>query len=87
MARTSKTNWARVDAMTDEEIDYTDNPEITAEMFNLMRKYEPPKKVLVNLRMDKEIVDFFKENSKQYQTKINEILLAFVRGYKKAHSH
>ena len=37
MARTSKTNWAKVDAITDEEIDYTDNPEITEEMFKLMR--------------------------------------------------
>lgn len=82
-----KSNWARVDAMTDDEIDYTDSPEITEAMFKAMRKYEPIEKVAVNLRMDKEIVDFFKEHSKQYQTKINEVLLTFVRGYKKAHGH
>ncbi len=82
-----RTDWARVDATTDKEIDYTDSPEITEEMFKVMKKFEPPKKVLVNLRMDQEIVDFFKENSKQYQTKINEVLLTFVRGYKKLHGH
>ena len=81
-----KTDWARVDAMTDDEIDYTDSPEITAEMFQLMRKYEPQKKITVNLRMNKDIVDFFKEHSQKYQTKINEVLAAFVRGYKKSHS-
>lgn len=80
-----KTDWARVDAMTDDDIDYSDSPEITQEMFKVMKKFEPTKKVLVNLRMDAEIVDFFKANSKQYQTKINEVLLTFVRGYKKAH--
>lgn len=81
-----KTDWAKVDALTDEEIDYTDSPEITAEMFQLMRKYEPQKKITVNLRMNKDIVDFFKEHSQKYQTKINEVLAAFVRGYKKSHS-
>lgn len=83
----SKTDWDKVDAMTDDEIDYTDSPEITEAMFKVMRKYEPPKKITVNLRMDSEIVDFFKKHSKQYQTKINEVLLTFVRGYKKSHSH
>jgi len=87
LKKAAKTDWAKVDAMTDDEIDYTDSPEVTEEMFKLMRKYEPSKKVTVNLRMDKEIVDFFKEHSHKYQTKINEVLAAFVRGYKKAHSH
>lgn len=87
LKKSVKTNWARVDAMTDDEIDYTDSPEITEEMFKLMQRYEVPKKVTVNLRMDKDIVDFFKEHSHKYQTKINEVLAAFVRGYKKAHSH
>jgi uncharacterized protein (DUF4415 family) len=87
LSNASKTNWAKVDAMTDEEIDYTDSPEVTEEMFKLMHKYEPSKKITVNLRMDKEIVDFFKEHSHKYHTKINEVLAAFVRGYKKAHNH
>ena len=81
-----KTNWAKVDALTDEEIDYSDSPEITEETFKLMYKYEPKKKISVNLRMDKDIVDFFKEHSQKYQTKINEVLAAFVQGYKKSHS-
>ncbi len=30
---TSQTDWARIDAMTDEDIDYSDIPPITEEMF------------------------------------------------------
>lgn len=82
-----KTDWERVDALTDDEIDYSDSPEITEEMFKVMRKFEANKKIMVNLRMDQEVVDFFKKNSKHYQTKINEVLLTFVRGYMRAHSH
>lgn len=85
--KASKTNWTKVDALTDDDIDYSGSPEITEEMFKVMKKFEAPKKITVNLRMDQEIVDFFKEHSKQYQTKINEVLLTFVRGYKKSHSH
>jgi uncharacterized protein (DUF4415 family) len=50
-----------------------------------MTKQEP-KKVLVNIRLNEEIIDFFKEHSQKYQTKINEVLLAFVHNYKKAHN-
>ena len=40
----SQTDWARVDAMTDEEIDYTDIPEATEEMFARMTKRKFAKK-------------------------------------------
>lgn len=35
--RQSKTDWARVDALRDEEIDLSDNPEVTPEMFANVR--------------------------------------------------
>ena len=49
-----------------------------------MTKHEP-EKVVVNLRLDQEVVDFFKKHSSKYQTRINEVLLAIVHSYKKAH--
>ena len=33
MRHGSKTDWARIDAMRDEDIDYTDNPKLAAEFF------------------------------------------------------
>jgi uncharacterized protein (DUF4415 family) len=86
MKNTSKTNWLKVDTMTDDEIDYTNSPEVTEDLFKLMTK-EEPEKVTVNLKLDREIVDFFKTHSKKYQTRINEVLRAMVRSYKNAHSH
>ena len=84
--KTPKTDWKRVNALTDETIDYSDIPEATEEIFKLMTRQEP-EKVLVNLRLNREIVDFFKEHSSKYQTRINEVLLAIVHNYKKSHSY
>lgn len=86
MKKISKTDWARVDAMTDGEIDYSDSPEMAADLFKLMTK-EEPEKVAVSLRLDPEIIAFFKEHSRKYQTRINEVLLAIVHDYKKLHGH
>lgn len=84
--------------MPDEEIDYSDIPvvtdftgwvklsEVNKDFASVIERPES-EKVTVNLRLDKEIVDFFKENSKRYQSKINESLLLLVRQYKKTHSH
>lgn len=84
MKKTSKTDWDRVDAMTDEDINYSDSPEVAEALFKLMTK-EEPEKVMVNLRLNREIVDFFKEHSNKYQTRINEVLLTIVHHYKKLH--
>src|SRR6185437_1283465 len=86
MKKHSKTDWARVNALTDDTIDYSDSPEVTEEFFKIMTRREP-EKMLVNLRLNREIVDFFKEHSNKYQTKINEVLLSLVHSYKKSHSY
>ena len=82
----------------DEEIEHSDIqsvtdfkgwvrlPEINKEFAAVIEQPES-EKVTVNLRLNKEIIDFFKENSKRYQSKINEALLLLVRQYKKSHTH
>lgn len=49
ISRKSETDWKRIDAMKDEDIDLSDIPEVTAEMFarGIVRrglKPVPPKK-------------------------------------------
>lgn len=88
MKHASKTNWKQVDAIKDEDIDYTDSPEVTEEMFNMMKFREPIKKGIY-IKLDTDIIDFFKKNSKKYQTRINEVLKAYKNALEKkptAHS-
>jgi uncharacterized protein (DUF4415 family) len=82
---TSQTDWARIDAMTDEDIDYSDIPPITEEMFARavrMKNGKPvPKKNQENCPIDRDIIEFFKAQSFIYPAKINQLL----REYMEAH--
>lgn len=83
----SLTDWDRVDALTDEEIDFSDSPEITPEMFAkaVVRRglKSKSKKVQLTLRVDSDVVTWFKEQGQGYQSRIN----ALLRAYMEAHQH
>ncbi|MBS0319929.1 MAG: BrnA antitoxin family protein [Proteobacteria bacterium] len=78
----SKTDWARVRAMEDREIlRTTDHPE--ASVRHIVRgvvrqglKPVPPK-AAISLRLDADVLDWFKAQGPGYQTRINAVLRAF----------
>jgi uncharacterized protein (DUF4415 family) len=77
----SQTDFARLDKMKDEDIDYSDAPEITPEMFAkaiVRRGLKPRTKKQVTLRMDSDVLDWFKKQGSGYQTKINLLLRAYM---------
>jgi len=71
--------------MGDEDIDFSDLPEVPPEAFAkaLVRKglKSVPRKEQLTLRLDAEVLTWFKAQGKGYQTRINSIL----RAYKEAH--
>ena len=79
---TSQTDWARIDAMTDEDIDYSDIPPITEEMFVSavrMKNGKPfPTASQENLPIDRDIIEFFKAQGFFYPLKINEVLREYM---------
>lgn len=81
----SQTDWERVDKLQDNEIDFSENPEVTPEMFAnaILRKGLKPvvKKSQVTLRIDNDVLTWFKKQGTGYQTRINSLLKA----YKEAH--
>ncbi len=83
--RKSRTDWERVDKLKDNEIDFSDNPEITPEMFAkaILRKGLKPvvRKTQITLRIDDDVLSWFKKQGTGYQTRINSLLKA----YKEAH--
>ena len=68
--------------MTDADIDLSDDPEVTPEMFAkavLHRGLRPvEKKQVVTIRLDRDVLAFFKSQGKGYQTQINELLRAYM---------
>jgi uncharacterized protein (DUF4415 family) len=78
----SQTDWQRLDAMSDEEIDLSDCPEITPDMFAkaIVRRGLPTvkSKTQVTLRIDSDVLEWFKSQGRGYQTQINALLRAYM---------
>jgi uncharacterized protein (DUF4415 family) len=81
----SETDWERLDAMTDEEIDFSDCPEITPEQFAkaVVRRGLPTSKnkAQVTLRVDSDVLEWFKSQGRGYQTQINSLLRAYMEAH------
>jgi uncharacterized protein (DUF4415 family) len=78
----SETDWEKLDTMTDQEIDLSDCPEITPEQFAkaVVRQGLPvnKNKSQVTLRIDSDVLQWFKSQGKGYQTQINSLLRAYM---------
>ncbi|MEM6842298.1 MAG: BrnA antitoxin family protein [Bacteroidota bacterium] len=88
------TNWERINAITDEELEEMvkndpDDVYLTDDQFGKGKSYrkdewikqfeEPKKKEQITLRLDEDILSFFRQTGRGYQTRINNALRAFVQ--------
>ena len=83
----SGTDLERLDNMTDDEIDFSDIPEITPEMFAkgvVRRGLQPITKRQLTLRLDSDVIDWFKKQGQGYQTRMNALLRAYMQEHEKA---
>lgn len=76
--RESRTDWGRLEAMSDTDIDTTDNPELSPDFFRRARLRIPPGKQAVSLRIDRDVVAWFKRQGPGYQTRINAALREYA---------
>jgi len=64
--------------MKDNDIDYSDAPELDESFLTRPLVVLPKKKELVSIRLDHDIVQWFRGKGRGYQTKINALLRAYV---------
>lgn len=85
---TGETDWKRIDAMKDEDIDFSDSPEATPEMFArgvVRRNFKPiPRKKQLTLRIDSDVVEWYQKQGPGYQTRINSLLRAYMKEHQRA---
>jgi uncharacterized protein (DUF4415 family) len=85
----SRTDWARVDRLTDEEIAAAaaadpDAAPILTEAWLRQAKVMPPLvKQGVFLRLDPDLVAWFKRGGPGYQTRMNAVLRAYMLAHRK----
>ena len=71
---------AELEAMPDEDIDYSDIPEATADFWKTAEIVEPAPKTTVSLRLPRDVVDYFKrDGAKGYTARIASVLSAYVK--------
>lgn len=84
---TDHTNYERLHAMKDEDIDFSDNPEMTPEMFAsavVRRNFKPiPRKKQLTLRIDSDVVEWYQKQGPGYQTRINSLLRAYMKEHQR----
>ncbi len=73
---------ARLDAIRDEDIDYSDLPELDAEFWADARIEKPAQKPSVTMRMDQATLAYFKgRDPKGYTGKMAAVLKAYVQAH------
>lgn len=81
----SLTDWEQLEAMEDDDIDLSDIPEITPELFAkamVHRGIGPkPTKQQITLRIDQDVLTWFRQQGRGYQTKINALLRAYMEAH------
>jgi uncharacterized protein (DUF4415 family) len=85
--RKSKTDWERVDALPDDEIDYSEIPEQSKEFFRSATLRMPERKAIVTLRLDRDVLEWFKQKGRGYQTRINALLRAYIESQDQPRRH
>jgi len=78
----SQTNWTRIDALKDREIDTSDIPEQKKAFFKRAVLRLPEPKTAVTIRLDRQVLDWFKAKGPGYQTRINALLRAYMEAHK-----
>lgn len=80
----SRTDWERVRKLSDKEIDYTDSPELDDSFFKRAVVAMPVPKESITIRVEPEVLEWFRSKGPRYQTRINAVLKAYVQARKKA---
>ncbi|TQV82427.1 BrnA antitoxin family protein [Exilibacterium tricleocarpae] len=82
MNKTSKTDWKRLAEMPDKDIDTSDIPELGDEFFRNAQVRVPPKQP-VTLRLDADVLEWFKAQGQGYQTRINKLLRSYMEAHQR----
>ena len=80
--RKSETDWAALDALTDEQIEASikNDPDWSDDWnWGDAVLVIPPKKKAISIRVDEDVLDYFKHEGTGYQRRINAVLRSYMQ--------
>ena len=67
MDQLTQTDWERIDAMTDDQIDTSDVPPLTDKFFATAQWRHPKDKIAVTVEVEPEVLAWFKAQGNHYE--------------------
>lgn len=74
----------RIAAVKDEDIDFSDIPELDEAFWREAELVEPDPTEQITIRVKRSVLDHFRTPGKGYQTRINRVLESYVRARREA---
>jgi uncharacterized protein (DUF4415 family) len=75
---TSRTDWAALEAMDDEDIDYSDIPPLTEEFFENATLRIPAEQARQMVQIEPDVLKWFQSQSGEYRALINSVLRRYI---------
>src|SRR4051812_26437238 len=75
----TQTDWTRVDALTEDELEASIDYEVEGyPLWETMRAIPDPRKQQLTVRLDRDVIDWFKAQGPGYQTRMNAVLRSYM---------
>jgi uncharacterized protein (DUF4415 family) len=81
--RKSLTDWGKVDKKSDGDADTSDIQLLESAFFKNAELHMRPNKQSLTVRLDVDVLKWFRNQGKGYQTKINAILRLYMEAHSK----
>ena len=81
----SKKRLKELEAIKDEDIDYSDIPEADEDFWKRAELRMPQPKKGIYVRLDPDVLDWLKSKGKGYQTRMNAMLRAMMESDQQPH--
>ncbi len=81
LKKKSKTDWNKLHNMSDMDIDYSDIPPLDSEFFKKGELRMPKTKPLISIRLDSDVLEWFKSQGTGYQTRMNAVLRMYMEAH------
>ncbi|HEY9656183.1 MAG TPA: BrnA antitoxin family protein [Crinalium sp.] len=78
LSSTSRTNWAALEARSDEGIDYSDIPPLTEAFFEKATLRVPASQAQQLIELDPDVLRWFQSQGGEYQVLINSVLRRYI---------
>ena len=81
LKKKSKTDWDKLRKMSDTDIDYSDIPPLDSEFFKKGELRIPKAKPSISIRLDSDVLEWFKSQGAGYQTRMNAVLRMYMEAH------